>query len=202
METMPSRGKGAIRAIAFDAFGTLIRYGASRFNPYRRLLSSEHSERQRLQFLTRNVPAWTFAREMGAEQAMGEFEVELAAELSDLRLYDEATSILQQARNVGLRLAVCSNLAAEYGEAVRRLLPGLDAHILSFEVGAAKPDQAIYAAVCHALSCAPTEVVFVGDSMRCDFDGPKGFGMTARWLDRAQGMTLLDALEGFLAPRV
>lgn len=188
-----------IRAMAFDAFGTLIGYGGARVNPYRRLLLARRADHaERLPFLTRNVPATTFAAELGIEHMMLDFERELAEELAGLRLFDEVADVLHRARDAGLRLAVCSNLAAAYGPAVRRLLPGLDAHVLSYEVGAAKPDAAIYATTCQALGCAPYEVLFVGDSKRCDFHGPQAFGMPARWLDRKGGQTLLDALEGVL----
>ena len=91
---------------------------------------------------------------------------------------------------------MCSNLAAEYGPAVLGLLPGLDAYVLSYEVGLAKPDPAIFGRVCAELGCAPGEVVFVGDSKRCDVDGPRAFGMQARHLDRRAGQSLLDALAG------
>jgi len=95
-------------------------------------------------------------------------------------------------------VAVCSNLAFEYGPAVRRLLPELDAYVFSFEVGAKKPDGVIYAATCDALNCAPDEVIFIGDSKRCDVYGPQTFGMQARWVDRVGGKSLLDALEGIV----
>ena len=91
---------------------------------------------------------------------------------------------------------MCSNLAAEYGPAVLGLLPDLDAYVLSYEVGLAKPDPAIFQHVCDALGCAPGEVVFVGDSVRCDVDGPRAFGMQARHLDRRAGQSLLDVLAG------
>lgn len=187
------------RAIAFDAFGTLIRYGAARLNPYRRLLEGrEQGRTERLPFLTRNVPADVFAAELGLAHVMPEFRRELIEELAGLRLFDEVVTALIRLREAGLRVAVCSNLAFEYGPAVQRLLPDLDAYILSFEVGAKKPDRVIYAATCQALGCAPREVVFVGDSKRCDYHGPQAFGMQARWVDRRGGQSLLDALEGIV----
>jgi len=59
----------------------------------------------------------------------------------------------------------------------------------------AKPDPAIFQRVCDALGCAPGEVVFVGDSERCDVDGPRAFGMQAHHLDRKRGQTLLDVMD-------
>ena len=125
-----------------------------------------------------------------------DIEADLAEELAGLRLFAEVPQVLEQARAAGLRLAVCSNLAAEYGPAVLGLLPGLDAYVLSYEVGLAKPDPAIFQRVCDALGCAPGEVMFSGDSKRCDVDGPRAFGMQARHLDRRAGQSLLDVLAG------
>lgn len=184
------------RAIVLDAFGTIIQYGQRRA-PYSRLLAGGERA-SRLPFLTRNVPVATFAAELGLTHLLLGIEADLAVELAGLRLFPEVPEILAKSREAGLRLAVCSNLAAEYGPAVRRLLPGLDAYVLSYEVGLAKPDPTIYALLCAELGCAPGEVVFVGDSKRCDVDGPRAFGMQARHLDRTAGRTLLDVLEGVL----
>ena len=180
-----------------DAFGTVIQYG-QRLAPYGRLLAGQGEGAARLPFLTRDVPVATFAAELGLEHLLPDIEADLAEELAGLRLFAEVPQVLEQSRAAGLRLAVCSNLAAEYGPAVLGLLPGLDAYILSYEVGLAKPDPAIFQRVCDALGCAPGEVVFVGDSKRCDVDGPRAFGMQARHLDRRGGQSLLDVLADVL----
>lgn len=177
-----------------DAFGTVIQYG-QRLAPYGRLLAGRGEGAARLPFLTRDVPVATFAAELGLEHLLPDIEADLAEELAGLRLFAEVPELLARARRAGLRLAVCSNLAAEYGPAVRGLLPDLDAYVLSYEVGVAKPDPAIFRRVCDALDCAPGEVVFVGDSKRCDVDGPRAFGMQAHHLDRKRGQTLLDVMD-------
>lgn len=187
----------AFKAIALDAFGTLIQYG-QRLAPYSRLLDGRGEGAARLPFLTRHVPVATFASELGLEHLLPDIEADLAEELAGLRLFAEVPELLARARRAGLRLAVCSNLAAEYGPAVRGLLPNLDAYVLSYEVGVAKPEPAIFLRVCDALGCAPGEVLFVGDSKRCDVDGPRAVGMQARHLVRKRGQTLLDALESVL----
>ena len=100
-------------------------------------------------------------------------------------------------------------MAGITGMEVARKIRELDAHcqlifttttgefaVDSYEVGAAKPDPAIYRAACDALGSRPRDVLFIGDSKRCDLHGPQAFGMQARWLDRKGGQTLPDCLEG------
>lgn len=155
----------------------------------------------RLPFLTRNVPVEVFAKELGRLDALPDIRRDLASEIAGLRLFDEVPQTLRRLRDAGLRIAVCSNLAYEYGARVRELMPDVDAYVFSYEQGVAKPDPAIYAATCAALECAAAEVLFVGDSTRCDLKGPRAFGMRSAWLDREGGMTLLDATREVLDGR-
>ncbi len=190
----------AITAVCFDAFGTLVRYNGQRVNPYRRLVTVEPGEQAfRLPFLTRNVPVDVFAEELGLSHLVPVIRRELNTEIAGLQLFSEVELALRKLRAAGKRVAVCSNLAHEYGQIVRQLLPSLDCYVLSYEVGMAKPDPAIYAAVCESLGSRPRDVLFVGDSKRCDLHGPQAFGMQARWLDRHGGQTLMDVLKGVIA---
>ncbi len=188
-----------VRAVAFDAFGTLIAYGSTRTNPYQCLVDTAlGASVGRRPFLTRNVPVTEFAHEFGLSDCVPTIRAELDEEIAGLQLFPEVDEVLRTLRVAGLHIAVCSNLAYEYGSAVHRLLPTLDAHILSFEVGAAKPEPEIFQKVCDALGHPPREVLFVGDSARCDFDGPLAFGMQARQIQREQGQTLLSVLVGVI----
>jgi len=188
----PSR----ITAVCFDAFGTLISVEGKRLNPYRHLFStSSESSALRLSILTRNVSPDVLAGELGLEAVLPIMRQELGEELSALRCFPEVDEVMDALRRDGMRIGVCSNLAQAYGPHVRELVPGLDAYILSYEHGVAKPDPAIYAHVCKALDRQPQEVLFIGDSRRCDFHGPRAFGMQSCWLDRRSGMTLWDALS-------
>jgi len=188
-----------IRAVALDGFGTLITFGQRRLNPYSRLLSPTRDYgAMRLPFLTRNVPVEVFAEETGMTHVLPDLRRDLAIELTGLRAFDEVPEVLDRLRKAGYRIAVCSNLAYEYGEPLRRLVPNVDAYVFSYEQGVAKPDPKIYKATCEALDVEAQEVLFVGDSVKCDFTGPRAFGMHAKWLDRPRGMTLREALEKVL----
>ena len=103
--------------------------------------------------------------------------------------------MFKKLRSQGKKIAVCSNLAYEYGKAARELLPDVDATVFSYEVGASKPDPAIYADVCERLKVRPEQVFFIGDSPRCDECGPRQFGMRSALVKRWDGETLWDALK-------
>ncbi|MGY1426538.1 HAD family hydrolase [Lysobacter sp. A289] len=79
---------------------------------------------------------------------------------------------------------MCSNAAHAYATRLRELLPNLDAHALSCEVGECKPAPAVCGAVIQALNAQPRHALFVGDSPRADLEGPLAFGMKAALLDR------------------
>ena len=178
-------------AVCFDVFGTLIHYAGRRVNPYRRLIVSE----ARLPFLTRNVGIEVFAEELGLSALLPSLRHELEAEINGLQLFPEVEDVFKKLRSQGKKIAVCSNLAYEYGTAARALLPAVDATIFSYEVGASKPDPAIYAEVCERLKVKPKQVFFIGDSPRRDEAGPHQFGMRSALVKRKDGETLWDALR-------
>lgn len=83
-------------------------------------------------------------------------------------------------RGQGLKLAVCSNLASPYGVLIRHTLPNYpDMEVLSYKVGAIKLEPAIYVRVIEGLKAAPDKVLFVGDTVKADIEGPRAAGMKA-----------------------
>jgi len=107
--------------------------------------------------------------------------------LSDaVHLYDDSIPVLRALRARGVRTAVVSNCSRSTRPVVDRL--GLerevDAVVLSFEVGAAKPDPAIYLAALDRLAAQPAETVFVDDQATyCD--GAAALGMRTFLIRRA-----------------
>lgn len=182
-------------AIVFDVFGTLIVPAARRQNTYARLAdhASNKTVKLRTSLLTRNDSIGSLAAELGCAHLRDLLEFELAAENAAFRLYDDVDSTLRALRSRGTKIAVCSNLAAGYGEAVRRILPAMDSYVFSYEVGALKPDPRIYAAVHQALACRARDILVIGDGLRADVEGPLAYGMQARLLDRDR-QSLKDVL--------
>lgn len=105
---------------------------------------------------------------------------DLEAECSSILVRRGLPEIWQQLRADGLRIAVCSNLAAPYGPPLEAILPDRpDALILSYEAGAVKPEPEIYRLVCERLDLEPGQVLFCGDTPLADVDGPRVAGMQA-----------------------
>ena len=56
---------------------------------------------------------------------------------------------------------------------------------LSTEVGAAKPDRAVFEAALHRHGVAPAQAWHIGDSRRADFEGARAVGIQAVHIERA-----------------
>lgn len=176
----------------FDVFGTLIRPNPNRVNPYRRIFDKGIP----VNVLTRDISLPDLVTEMGLSAELPVIEAEAQGDLNGYACYADTLSTLQQLHDAGHRVAVCTNLSPLYGGLVYALLPTrlIEAYVFSYKVGARKPDPVIYQAVCDALQCLPADITFIGDSMKCDVDGPRRFGMQSRHLDRAAGQLLRDVV--------
>lgn len=53
--------------------------------------------------------------------------------------------------------------------------------VFSFEVGAMKPEPAIYAEALRQVGCAASEAVFVGDGGSSELAGARRFGVEPIW---------------------
>jgi len=119
----------------------------------------------------------------------------LAAELSELttaflqtgvHLWDDSLPVVRELRRRGVSTALVSNCDHGTRPVVERLgLPGeVDAVILSFEVGVAKPDPGIYLEALQALGVLATEALFV-DDQEAYCDGAAALGIETLLLVRA-----------------
>jgi HAD superfamily hydrolase (TIGR01509 family) len=157
-----------IQAVCFDAFGTLVEITDKR-RPFRALLQGGLKSITAEEVLTKPLSL----REVAAgvshelrEDDVAELEADLQVECASIRLRPG--------------IAVCSNLALPYGPPLLAALPDTpDAVILSYEVGLAKLDLAIFRLVCDRLGLQPAEILFVGDTPSADVEGPRAIGMPA-----------------------
>lgn len=187
----------------FDAFGTLVRIG-ERLSPYRKLLMwmsdngrplrADDASRIMSQPLGLADAAKLFGMSPSIE-LLSSWEADLSAEVGSIQLFPDAIPSIERLIGAGYRVGLCSNLAAPYGAPVKALLPPLSAYALSYEVGAVKPEPGIYRYLLDQLGCAASDVLFIGDTLSADLDGPRAFGMSSRLLNRKAGQVLNDILR-------
>ena len=195
-----------IAVVAFDVFGTLVHIGDKRA-PYKKLLQWMKDQGRSPQpadsavIMSQPLSFEDVAAQIGMtlpDDLLAALYSDLAAELQSISLYPDTLSTLNQLRQAGVKIALCSNLAAPYGRTVSPMLPRLDAYAWSYEIGAIKPDPPIYQHLIDQLGCTPNEVLFIGDTPLADVEGPSNFGISARLINRKGGQTLKDVLSDLI----
>ena len=151
---------------------------------------------------------WKFERGRLSER---EFHAELsrlvAAELalealveagSDIfQLNEPIVPILESLKSQGKRLVLLSNTSVSHFEFVKRrfdVLQHFDDYVLSYEVGALKPEPAIFEAALRKIECAPQEC-FYTDDIAAYIAAAREHGL------EAEVFTTAEALRGHLATR-
>jgi HAD superfamily hydrolase (TIGR01509 family) len=107
-------------------------------------------------------------------------------------VHPDTPALLDGVRALGLAVAVAANTFDPPGLfradlAAQGIAGRADAVVLSVELGVRTPHPGVYAAVAGALGVVPAEVVFVGDTVANDVDGPAAAGMRtclAAWYRR------------------
>ena len=183
----------AIKAVAFDVFGTLVNIDRPT-RPFRKLVRLLHEAgrpRQRddgIRAMSSAIDLRQAARLFGgmiSEDALSALEAELREEIESITLFPDAAHTLLALKARGIKVALCSNLAAPYGPPVLELLPFRpDFCAWSYEAGAVKPQPGIYQFLCDGIACQPDEVLMIGDTIDADMIGPRKFGMHGYHLDR------------------
>ena len=148
---------------------------------------AERSEGERAEF-------FAHYEQMILENAGVPVSLDLAAQIWELAIavpkdfipYDDVIPALTELHQQGYRLAVLSNLRRDMSELCQRLglAPYLDFYVSSAEVGAEKPNAAVFLAALEKAAVAPGEVVHVGDQHRSDVVGARGVGIHPVLLDR------------------
>jgi HAD superfamily hydrolase (TIGR01549 family) len=206
MELSTKAGHIEPSVIVFDVFGTLVKIGDRR-SPYRKLMKwlKENGRQPKPDdakfIMSHNLNLAELAKRLAVnipDQFLQELGHDLDEELRSIALYEDTLSTLEELKKLGIKLALCSNLAMPYGKIVSSFLPSLDAYAWSYEVGAIKPESKIYQSLIDQLGCQASEVLFIGDTALADFTGPTAFGMSARLIKRQNGQTLAEVLTDIL----
>jgi putative hydrolase of the HAD superfamily len=205
------------QAVFFDALGTLVELeapwprlgdalglGEEQVRPavlkemaYYRDHAHEATDSASLQELRAECAALV-ARELGVA-------VTLEALMASIRFraYGDALPALSRLRELGLCLICVSNwdyalpmVLAEVG-----LAEALDFTVTSAEVGARKPDPAIFRAALDLARCDPDQALHVGDSPAEDIAGAQAAGIRALLIERDGGgdVASLAEIETYLS---
>ena len=212
------------QAVLFDALGTLISFDppAPRLRlALRERLGADISEESAEAAMRAEIAYYREHLHEGRDaasladlrarcaQAMGPvlgLDVPVDALLDALRFfaYPDAAPALRELREAGFRTVVVSNWDHSLHE--RLLQTGLaelvDGALASAEVGAAKPDRAIFAA---ALELAGTgDAWHVGDTLEADVEGALNAGLRPVLIARGgatgapDGVPVIETLDGLL----
>jgi HAD superfamily hydrolase (TIGR01493 family) len=175
-----------IKAVAFDAFGTLVEIADKR-RPFARLADRAKQKVSRSP-MTERMNLAQMASLIGVTLSDAEFDTlasDLNHELAHTRTYPEVEHVLRTLRDRGLQTAVASNLAEPYAvPIIEQLGELLDITCFSFEVGAVKPAARFYELLSAQMGFAPSEILMIGDTWRCDYEGASAAGFKALHLDR------------------
>ncbi len=180
------------QAVIFDAFGTLLKIQNGR-HPYRRLLKLGQSGGRRPRpddahvLMQEPLTLTEAAARLGINVKRSElYELEqlLADEVAEVEPFEDGLKAVELLTQQGIRVGICSNLAYPYRGAILKHYPNLDAYAFSCELGVIKPVQEIYYTTCELLETQPALTQMIGDSRRCDKDGPHEIGITGHLLDR------------------
>lgn len=197
------------RAVLVDAFGTIVRI-SSAAHPYRSLLKEglRDGRRPRPDDI-RTIMTFDGDLAQAAEllqitvlpRRLAQIQDALDREVQSIEAFPDAHEAIHALQAEQLRVGVCSNLAAPYGAALRRIFPTLDAYALSYEVGALKPDPVMYRSTCELLGVeigarfGDERIAMVGDSLRCDCYGPRAVGINGLHLDRSGAGKITDLTD-------
>ena len=179
-------GPPITRAVAFDAFGTLVHI-KRKHHPFEKLILANRDAARALPSpMVTPIGLAEYAMMLGLPHPEAELAM-LDEELGSIELYPDALDCLRRVKDQGVKVAVASNLAMPYAASLKALLGDLvDVWHLSFAEGAIKPDAAFYRPLIAKLCRKPKQLLMVGDTWRDDIVGAVQSGARACWLDRSR----------------
>lgn len=198
-----------VEAVLFDLYGTLVH---ARQRPFSRGLPAALGVSRaawisllRDGLLTRRFESdaafAAFVAEALAPDRAGAAAECLAlveAECASVTLVPGVASLLAFLKRRGIKLGLVSNLASPFKAPVAStgLASAFDAALYSCDEGLTKPDAEMYGRALSRLGVAPTQALFVGDSLRNDVQAPAELGLrTAGVGVSGRDATLASAAE-------
>ncbi len=115
-------------------------------------------------------------------------------------VFADVETTLAALKSNGYRLGVISNFDTRLYDVLEalRLRSYFDSIHISTEVGAAKPDPAIFCAALTDNGLQPSQALHIGDSLIADVQGAEAAGMAALWLSPATRTSLGRLLASHL----
>lgn len=181
---MPS---DSVRAVLFDFSGTLARWeqndawfdGMDVDDPMKAMLMdrmthptatvTHHAwEHRDLDPAMHRAAYMHVLRESGLPDEHAESLYRRCTDPAEWQLYPDTAHVLATLRAKDIRTAVVSNIAWDIRTVLTTADTGADEYVLSFEVGAAKPDPRIFEAALTRLGVDAADALMVGDSVEND----------------------------------
>jgi putative hydrolase of the HAD superfamily len=141
---------------------------------------------------------------LGTSLPLADVEEALLAAIR-FRTYPEVPAVLGRLRAAGARLAVVSNWDVSLHDVLERtrLRALVDVVVISAELGAAKPDPAIFRAALERLGATARDAIHVGDSVEHDVAGARAAGVEPVLVARngaqaPDGVRVVASLDGLL----
>lgn len=195
-----------VKAVVFDAYGTLISTGTGSLNAAQRILDLYGSaiaartfyvdwkkyHRHHIDSLTQFVPEetiflWDLEKLYGQYGLPGNAAEDVRIMLDTLgnrTAFPESKEVVEQLKRA---YTVCIGSTTDTEPLMRDLNRSgivVDRVFTSEGLQVYKPQKAFYEKILAALSLQPEEVLFVGDSLNDDVSGPKQVGMKTCWVNR------------------
>jgi putative hydrolase of the HAD superfamily len=192
-----------VRAVFLDALGTLVELEPPWVSLRERVPAEVSDERLQMAIRAemayyrehsqegRDADSLADLRERCAELISNELGVEVSARdlVESIRFgaYPDAEPALRSLRERGMRLLAVSNWDCSLSAVLERCGLGelLDGVVTSAEVGASKPDPAIFRAALERAGSEPDQALHVGDTPEEDLAGARAAGIRALLIDRS-----------------
>ena len=107
-------------------------------------------------------------RESGLPDEHAETVYARCVDPAEWNLYPDSRAVLDHLSASGIATAVVSNIAWDVRPVLSSAGADADEYVLSYEVGAVKPDPRIFTAALHRLGADPAHTLMIGDSEEND----------------------------------